>query len=473
MNSTQTHPLQNNFSNGIRDHFNRKALHLAPISIHYRRLLAQYYNNYTGADSRVIELGCGTGELLKRLNLRVPTGIDLSEEQIKVAKQLIPQGSFIVGNAETITLDRYFDTIILSDTLNYAGDIQLLLSNLHGFSDHNSRLIINSKNTLWAPIIRLAQKLKLKNPEPKLNWLSVNDILNLLHLANWEEITVENRILLPLPLIGSPFNRWLAPLLKHFCLTSFIICRPQYFLTPRKEYSVTVIVPARNEAGNICSAVERIPVMGTRSEVIFIEGNSTDNTWEEIQKNLDKRNDLTVSSMKQTGKGKANAVREAIAKATGDVIMILDADLTVAPEDLPKFYELLATGKAEFANGVRLVYPMDNHAMRFLNMCANKFFSIGFSWILGQPVKDTLCGTKVFFRESYLDFAKDEADLRLKDPFGDFEFLYFARQKNLKILDIPIRYHDRVYGQTNINRWRHGWMLLKMLVYGALRFKFI
>jgi len=461
------------YLNKISKHYNQLSSPPPYLSYYYRQLIAQYYKRLIHHEHDILEIGSGQGLLLKLLSYKRMSGVDISETQVDIAKKKIPDGRFYCQAAEYLNLDGKFDVILISDTLNYVGDIQLLLQSLHSMSHSNTRLMINSVNTLWYPLINLANHLGLKNPEPPGNWLSVNDVLNLLNLSDWENVTIENRILMPLPVIGPILNRWIAPLLQHFCLTTFIVCRPRIPFYTRKEYSVTVIVPARNEAGNICSAVERIPVMGTRSEVIFIEGNSTDNTWEEIQKNLDKRNDLTVSSMKQTGKGKANAVREAIAKATGDVIMILDADLTVAPEDLPKFYELLATGKAEFANGVRLVYPMDNHAMRFLNMCANKFFSIGFSWILGQPVKDTLCGTKVFFRESYLDFAKDEADLRLKDPFGDFEFLYFARQKNLKILDIPIRYHDRVYGQTNINRWRHGWMLLKMLVYGALRFKFI
>ena len=237
--------------------------------------------------------------------------------------------------------------------------------------------------------------------------------------------------------------------------------------------SVSIIVPARNEAGNIDAALQRIPAMGSRTEIIFVEGHSKDETWQRIQSAINRYPQLDVKALQQTGIGKGNAVREGFAVATGDILMILDADLTVPPEDLPKFYLALISGRTEFANGVRLVYPMDGKAMRFLNMCANKFFSLAFTWVLGQPIKDTLCGTKALFRRDYLRIAANRAVFGDFDPFGDFDLLFGARKLNLKISDIPIRYQERTYGTTNIHRWSHGMLLLRMLGFSLVRLKMV
>jgi glycosyltransferase involved in cell wall biosynthesis len=237
--------------------------------------------------------------------------------------------------------------------------------------------------------------------------------------------------------------------------------------------SVSVIIPARNEAGNIAAAVERIPTMGTGTELIFVEGHSRDDTWSQIQRTAAEHPHLSIKILRQTGKGKGDAVRAGFAAATGDILMILDADLTMPPEELPKFYEVIASGKAEFANGVRLVYPMDEKAMQFLNLCANKTFGLIFTWLLGQPVKDTLCGTKALSRAHYEKIAANRAYFGEFDPFGDFDLLFGAAKLNLKIADIPIRYRQRTYGETNIQRWRHGWLLLRMVIFAARKLKFV
>jgi glycosyltransferase involved in cell wall biosynthesis len=234
-----------------------------------------------------------------------------------------------------------------------------------------------------------------------------------------------------------------------------------------------VIIPARNEAGNIEDAVRRTPKMGTWTELIFVEGHSKDDTWDEIERVRAAYPERRITTLRQTGKGKGNAVREGYAVATGDILMILDADLTMPPEDLPKFYDAISSGKAEFANGSRLVYPMDKKAMQFLNMIANKFFGLSFSWLLGQKVKDTLCGTKVLTRQHYLKIAANRAYFGEFDPFGDFDLLFGADKQNLKIRDIPIRYRERTYGTTNIQRWRHGLLLFRMLGVAARKLKFI
>jgi glycosyltransferase involved in cell wall biosynthesis len=299
---------------------------------------------------------------------------------------------------------------------------------------------------------------------------------NLLHLSGWELIREESRILWPVrtPLIETVLNRCLAPFLRPLCLTMFMVARPKIRPNPESsQYRCTVVVPARNEAGNIEPALRRIPEMGKGTEIIFIEGHSSDQTWEAIQRAAAAHPERTVRVLKQKSRGKGGAVREAFAVAQGDILFILDADLTMPPEDLPKYYEALRSGTSEFVNGVRLVYPMEDEAMRFLNMVANKCFSLAFSWLLGQPVKDTLCGTKVLFRRDYEAIARNRVYFGDFDPFGDFDLLFGAAKLNLRIVDLPIRYQARTYGETNIQRWRHGWLLLRMVWFAARRLKFI
>jgi glycosyltransferase involved in cell wall biosynthesis len=233
------------------------------------------------------------------------------------------------------------------------------------------------------------------------------------------------------------------------------------------------VIPARNEAGNIEAAVLRTPDMGAGTELIFVEGHSKDNTWEEIERVAREHPERRIRTMRQAGQGKGDAVRAGFAAAEGDLFIILDADLTVPPEELPKFYAAIASGRAEFANGSRLVYPMEKDAMRFLNMCANKTFGILFTWMLGQSLKDTLCGTKVLRRADYERIVANRAYFGDFDPFGDFDLLFGAARLNMKIVDVPVRYRDRTYGSTNIHRWRHGWLLLRMVLFAARKLKFV
>jgi glycosyltransferase involved in cell wall biosynthesis len=240
------------------------------------------------------------------------------------------------------------------------------------------------------------------------------------------------------------------------------------------QYSVSIVIPARNESGNIENAIRRMPEFGRSIEIIFVEGNSTDDTWQVIcamQQKYRATHDIKVAQ--QAGKGKADAVRAGYALAGGDILMILDADLTVPPEDLPKFYNAIASGKGDFVNGTRLVYPMEKEAMRFLNYLGNHFFSWAFTWLLEQRYKDTLCGTKVMFRKDYMKLVKNRAYFGDFDPFGDFDLLFGAYKLNLKTVEVPIRYRERRYGTTNISRFRHGVVLLRMCLFASRKCKFI
>jgi len=440
----------------------------------YHSLLKRYYSFLIPPDSRVIELGCGLGDLLAAVKPARGVGVDFSPATIALAQKRHPGLEFYEAEAGSFSSKDKFDYLILSDLINSVPDVQRMFDQARQLSSPDTRLVLNFFNNLWRPILAFAERLGAKSPTPPQNWLALADVRNLLHLAGWEVIKTDTRILWPIrtPLLASVFNRFLAPLLKHLCLTVFIVARLRPLPSGDRVHRCSIVIPARNEAGNIEAAVLRTPELGGGTEIIFIEGHSRDNTWEEILRVQAAHSHRAIKALRQQSTGKGGAVREAFAAATGDVLMILDADLTMPPEELPKFYDLIRSGAADFVNGCRLVYPMENEAMQFPNMVANKFFGVAFTWLLGQPLKDTLCGTKVLLRRDYELIAKNRAYFGDFDPFGDFDLLFGAAKLNLKILELPIRYRARTYGATNIQRWRHGLLLLRMLWFAARRFKF-
>lgn len=456
-------------------HEQRAASRAEEAGRHYHKLLQNFFGFLIPKESRVLEVGCGLGDLLASLEPSHGVGVDFSPAVIERARSRHPKLEFLAVSASELSLNEKFDFIVLSDLVNDLEDVQDTLHKLRAFAHPGTRLVVNFFNNLWRPILNAAEAMNLKAPMPDPNWLSAGDMSNLLHLAGWECFKTDTRILWPLdtPLLAPLLNRWLAPLFRPLCLTVFQVARLKPSVPEDRHYSCTVVIPARNEAGNIEAAVARTPEMGLGTEILFIEGHSKDNTWDEIQRVIAAHPGRNIKALKQTTQGKGGAVREAFAAATGDLLFILDADLTMPPEQLPKFYETARSGTADFVNGVRLVYPMENEAMQFANMVANHCFGIAFSWLLGQPIKDTLCGTKVLFRSAYLSIARNRAYFGDFDPFGDFDLLFGAAKLNLRIVDLPIRYAARTYGSTNIQRWRHGVLLLRMVMFAATRLKFI
>jgi len=369
-----------------------------------------------------------------------------------------------------------YDYIVMSDVLGHAHDVEAFLQSARDILAPNGRVVVTQYSSLWEPILRIASALHLRAPSAEQNWLSPHDLLNFLYLVGFETIREGNKMLLPvyLPLVSAFFNTVLANIwpLSKLGLIHYVVARP----IPTEvagNPSLSIIVPARNEAGTIERIAKELPSLGSFTEIIFIEGHSKDNTLAEIKRvakqyGAEKR----ISYAVQDGKGKGDAVRKGFDMATGDILAIYDADMTVPLEDVEKFYRVIAQNRGDFINGSRLVYPVEHGAMRLANMVANKLFGLAFSWILDQTIKDTLCGTKILWKKDYEDIKKNRAFFGDFDPFGDFDILFGAAKLNLKIIDMPVRYRDRVYGATNISRWSHGWLLLKMTVFAARKLKF-
>jgi SAM-dependent methyltransferase len=480
---------------------------------------------------RVLDIGCGSGHLLSALGASQGVGIDVSEPALAEARERYGGGNleFVQGDACVPGLSAKvqgpFDVVLLVNVVTQLGDVQAVLENLHAVSHSRTRVFIYSYSRLWQPLIRLAEMLHLKHQPPPEAWLPPEEIRNMLSLADFEVVRHDYHIVLPayVPLLSDFVNRFVGhlPVAEWLALMYGIVARPAPHRFARWDESssrptgvrapgftpgasrptgvrgrshevagapearapgftpgasrptVSVVVPCRNEAGHIPSLVQRLPDLPPGSEFLFVEGNSSDDTEQAIRRAIDENPERPLRLLKQTGKGKGDAVRLGFSEARGDVLLILDSDMGVAPEDVPKFVEALARGKGEMVNGSRMVYPMEGRAMRFLNLLANKVFAWLFSWLLGQQVRDTLCGTKAMFRQDYERIAAHRSYFGDFDPFGDFDLLFGASRLNLRIVDVAIRYHERQYGTTNISRFRHGWLLLQMSAFAARKLKFV
>jgi SAM-dependent methyltransferase len=438
------------------------------------------------AGQRVLDLGCGTGELLTALRPSLGVGIDISAPAIRSASERHrdPALRFIHGDVSDPAVlagaGGPFDVVLLVNLVTHLSDVQTTLERLHAVVHPRTRVLIYSYSRLWQPLLRLGEWLGLKYRQPPEAWLPPEEIKNMLALADFEVVRDDAHLVCPawIPLLADLSNRYLGRLapLDHLSLMFGIVARPapsRALLTEKRSPSVSVVIPCRNESGHIAPLVASLPRLAPGSEFLFVEGNSSDDTEAAIRREITAHPELPLRFLKQTGRGKGDAVRLGFAEARGEIVLILDSDMGVAPADVPKFVAALARGKGEMVNGSRLVYPMEGQAMRFLNLFANKFFAALFSWLLGQQVRDTLCGTKALWREDYERIAANRSYFGDFDPFGDFDLLFGAARLNFRIVDLAVRYHERRYGRTNISRFRHGWLLLRMSGFAARKLKLL
>ena len=442
-------------------------LHWRKRNSYYYGWLDKIYKFAIRPNSRVLHVGCQSGDLLAAVKPSYGVGIDINCDEIELAKDRFGDMKFIVADPHEFQLDETFDYIIISNSLGYWHDIQQVFENIKPMTTEKTRIVVSYYNHMWEWVLRLGTVLKIRRPEPYQNWLPAEDISNLLDLAGFDVIRKDSYVMFPksLPLIA-PFCNYILSLLWGFRslnLVNLVIARAEPRKKQPEELSLSVIVPCKDEKGNIEDAVKRIPQMGSETEIIFVDGNSSDNTAEEIERVIGQYPDRKISLIHQgEGIGKGDAVRKGFAAATCDILVIQDADLTAPPEDLPKFFKAICEGKGEYINGSRLVYPMEKQAMRFLNLLGNKFFGMLFSWLLGQRFRDTLCGTKMISKENYEILAANRSYFGDFDPFGDFDLIFGSVKQNLKVAEIPVTYRARTYGATSISRFRHGLLLLKM-----------
>ena len=445
----------------------------------YRQADQKFMRFLIPPGKRVLELGCGRGDLLAALEPSYGVGVDFSANTIARANALHPGLRFVLGDAEDpatlSSIEGPFDYIVIADTIGSFEDIDGTLRLVNDLCTPSTRIIISYYSHLWEPILKLGEMSKLKSRQPLINYIATADFLNLMDLADFEVISHEQRQLIPLHLfgIGPLVNRYIAPLpgIRRLCLRTYIVGRPVRQF-PERKFSVSILIPCRNEKGNIENAIRRMPRFGATQEILFVEGNSSDGTFEECERVRDAyKGEWDIKVLKQDGKGKGDAVRKGFAAATGDVLMILDADLTMPPEALPKYHAVIESGKAEFVNGTRLIYPMENEAMRPLNLIANRCFAYLFSYLVNTRLTDTLCGTKVLLRKDYEVLARERGYFGNFDPFGDFDLIFGAAKQNLKIVETPIHYKARTFGETQISRFRDGWLLLKMVWFAYRKLK--
>ncbi|MHC4674524.1 MAG: glycosyltransferase [Planctomycetota bacterium] len=434
---------------------------------YYYRELTRLFSRHVSPGARVLEIGCQAGDLLDKLQPAYGVGLDENLHLIQMAKKRHPNLNFYAGQIEQIPKNEKFDFVIICNTVGNMADVQKVFSDIKPYCWPETRIIVAYHNALWEPILTMASRVGWRRPVTKQNWLSRDDLVNLFDLAGYQVVKQFCEILMPkpLPLISKLCNNFLVKFwpCKHLALAIMVVARPIMEPFQKQSPAVSVIVPTKNERGNIEPIIQRTPNMGSRTEIIFVDGWSTDGTQDEIKRCIKAYPDRTIRFVAQQGKkGKGQAVRQGFKDAQGDVLMILDADMTVEPEDLPKFLNALTEGKAEFINGTRLVYPMQENAMKFLNKCGNRFFSLLFTWLIGQRFRDTLCGTKVLTKQNYRKIVDGRAYFGELDPFGDFDLIFGAAKNDLKIIEVPVRYGARTYGQTNISRFRDGWLLIKM-----------
>lgn len=441
----------------------------------------RYVGRIVEPGARVLDIGCGSGTLLAHVRPSVGVGVDTDPAEIAKARAAHRGLRFSTLPGERVhELGDTFDYVIISQLLGEVYDLRTLFRSVQAVCHERTRVIIVQYSRLWQPALKVAEWLGIKRRVDEHNWLPADEIEHQLGMAGFETIHTTPLTIapLPFPLVSNFVNRFIAhlPLVRQLCLSNVTVARSREAAArvATAQPSLSIIVPARNEAGNIRPLLDRIPEMAPRQEIIFIEGHSKDETWAAIQRAVDEYDGpFSLCAMRQPGAGKGDAVRAAFAEASGEMLMILDADISVPPEELPAFYEMLSSGHGEFINGSRLVYLMDKKAMRFLNLVANKLFGWLFTFLINQRCRDTLCGTKVLMRRDYERIATNRSYFGNFDPFGDFDLLLGAARLQLKILDVPVHYKARTYGDTNISRFRHGLLLLRMCGVAASKLKFV
>jgi glycosyl transferase family 2/methyltransferase family protein len=439
----------------LQDHIASKRDRWIEANRYYYDRIKRLLRFIVEPQSRVLELRCQTGDLLAAVEPSSGVGVEISQNLVDLAQEKHPQFRFICADPEDVALGEKFDYIVIRQIYDTA-DILAAIRRVRAHCTPETRVITINYNQLWEPILELASKIGLRSPVVEPNWVTDADVRGFLDLSGFRPLRTHHILLFPkyIPLISAFFNEFLAklPLLRRFCLIQVIVARPDPVPHTKNELSASVIVPCRNERGNIEAAVERIPDMGKHTEIIFCDDKSTDGTADEVRRMQTLYAHRDIRLVNGPGICKAENVWTGFRHATGDILMILDADLTVMPEELPYFFDALAENKGEFINGSRLVYPIPKTAMKFFNRAGNKVFGIVFSYLLNHRFKDTLCGTKVLWRKDWLRIENELGSWGIRDLWGDYELILGASKLHLEIAEMPVHYQERVYGVTKMTK---------------------
>ena len=440
---------------------------------YYYRRKSRVLRHLFPIPGRVLEIGCGLGQNLAGMNPEYGLGIDCSGRIIEEAQKRFPKSDYpnlefrCMSAMDVGKINEKFDTIILVNTITEIPELIDLFREIQQLCTPSTRVMQLTYNYVLAPLVKLAGMLGIAPRHPTQNWLTRTDLENIVKLAGFETVREGYDLIVPfgVPLFADLINRFvpLIPGLKYLAMFYFTVMRPSVPRGKVNDFSVSVCVPCKNEEGNIAGLVERIPEMGCGTEIIFVDDQSTDATAQEVNMQIAKHHEKSFTLVKGPGKGKGAACRAGFARAQNDILMILDADMTVMPEDLPQFFEALVAGKGEFINGSRLVYPLENDAMKYANIIGNKLFGLAFSFLLSQRLKDTLCGTKVIWRKDYEKILESRAHFSEVDMWGDYDWIFGAARHNLQIAELPVHYRMRVEGETKMTkRFRNAWVMLKM-----------
>ena len=448
---------------------------------YYYELLSRLLRFLVEPLKKVLSVRCDTGNVLAAVRPSDGKGVDICAEIVEIARQRNPSFNFAVAFPdkdefrELFGEDEIFDYILFND-IGDTVDVLQAFQNLKPLCRRHTRLLVTTYNHFWEPLVTFAEWTGMKVPRVEQNWLSTTDIRNLMKLAGFEALETHRIVLVPkyVPFLSAFLNRFCArlPFLNRLCMTQVVVARMLPPPLSKEELSVSVIIPCKDEKGNVEPAVRRMPQLGEETEIIFCDDQSSDGTAEEVMRVRASYPHKEIRLEKGPGICKSKNVWNGFNAATGDILMILDADLTTMPEQLVYFLEVMASGQAEFVNGSRLVYALPKGAMNTANMLGNKFFSVAFTYLLSQRVKDTLCGTKVLWRSDWERIRPMLGSWGTEDRWGDYELLFGAAKLNLKILDLPVHYQERIYGTTKMTKvFRNGLVMLKMCWHGFLKLK--
>ena len=454
-------------------------------SRYYYDALGQLLRFIVPPDRVVLDVGCGNGDQLAALAPSLGVGIDVSQGMIDLARVKHPGLELSRQAAEELRLTAHevrgelggFDFVVMVNVVGELADVLAALKRLRPLVRADTRLVIVYYNHLWEPLVGPAARLGLKLDNPTQNWLSPGELRGFLHLADFEVVKSGIRMPCPkyVPGVAELMNGIVGrlPILQHLGFIRYIVARPSIPLPrPPAQYSVTVVVPSKNEEGNVSAIPGRVPEMGAFTEIVFVDDRSDDATAQRVREAIAAHPHRRMKLVEGPGCGKGAAVRAGLAEASGDVLMILDADMTVMPEDLPAFFEAITQNKGEMVIGTRLVYPLGDDAMRTANILGNKLFAWAFTFLIEQRLTDTLCGTKVVMRRQYAQLGEARALFGDVDRWGDYDWIFGAAKCNLKIVEVPVHYVERASGTTKMEkRLRNGLIMLRMCWLALRRLK--